>query len=691
MPPPRQALAELAAHNNAAQKGGHHNGVAIRKGICQIVSPQPTKKGSDEELFGQPKAGYLEKRSVSGVRKRWQKRYFRTNRSYLQYYKNESSARPLAAIDLRLVKEVRVALKGQAIEFELTNGILYKLRSSTREAAEEWANLLSERRKNAIAMRVEQADLNKEALACQDDANASDGVKNGGDNKTVDASDDGTESHLDNQAEDDDEGTADEDEGSKEEDEEDFFYDQSGAAATKCGMNKVYIPSLDLNAAKVEDEDDDTVGDTGDESDDADSEEEGGDAFGTDDWEEGLCSEATARGCVSDNRFATSRRTAHQSELFTVREEPLPHPWQEVIDEATSVLYYWNQENNAAQYERPNVDGSNWQDPPPAEPVAAAGATATKTTTEQGSTKGLSARDQWRKILMKAQQEKKDLQQQKEQQEKQPEQQSEQQQEEQQEESRDNTMTARDKVRRMLLSKQQPMQQQPMQQQWMPQQQPMQQQWMPQQPFMPMQQQQQQQQQLWMPQQQQQQQQQQFMPMQQPMQQQQQQQWMPPQQTEPSIFQHQQWQQHEPSLQYQHPPSCAHQHTDRSSCDGASLLTARGASSIEATVSNVFSLARHNRYDQLEQMLNGGSIHVDIKDAHGNSMLAVACQNGNKKVAKVLIRKNADLNSKNLKGNTPLHFCYAYGFGDSLGQYLISKGADSKIENDNGTTCFKGF
>ena len=47
-------------------------------------------------------------------------------------------------------------------------------------------------------------------------------------------------------------------------------------------------------------------------------------------------------------------------------------------------------------------------------------------------------------------------------------------------------------------------------------------------------------------------------------------------------------------------------------------------------------------------MLNGGSIHVEIKDAHGNTMLAVACQNGNKRVVKLLIRKGANLNSKNV-------------------------------------------
>jgi ankyrin repeat protein len=42
------------------------------------------------------------------------------------------------------------------------------------------------------------------------------------------------------------------------------------------------------------------------------------------------------------------------------------------------------------------------------------------------------------------------------------------------------------------------------------------------------------------------------------------------------------------------------------------------------------------------------------------------------------------------KGNTPLHFCYTYGFGGTLGEYLASKGADTSIRNHFGATCFEG-
>lgn len=43
------------------------------------------------------------------------------------------------------------------------------------------------------------------------------------------------------------------------------------------------------------------------------------------------------------------------------------------------------------------------------------------------------------------------------------------------------------------------------------------------------------------------------------------------------------------------------------------------------------------------------------------------------------------------RGNTALHFCFAYGYGDTLGEYLLSKGADTTAMNDDGLVCFEGI
>ncbi|KAF4131928.1 OTU-like cysteine protease domain-containing protein [Phytophthora infestans] len=81
---------------------------------------------------------------------------------------------------------------------------------------------------------------------------------------------------------------------------------------------------------------------------------------------------------------------------------------------------------------------------------------------------------------------------------------------------------------------------------------------------------------------------------------------------------------------------------------------------------DLFSAARHNHYDSVVYMLDN------------------TCQNGLKRITKLALRRGANINSQNNRGNTALHFCFAYGYGDSLGAYLISKGADTTIENDDG-------
>lgn len=77
----------------------------------------------------------------------------------------------------------------------------------------------------------------------------------------------------------------------------------------------------------------------------------------------------------------------------------------------------------------------------------------------------------------------------------------------------------------------------------------------------------------------------------------------------------------------------------------------------ENDIEDIFSAARHGRIDEIEMLLDKG-VPVDVRDQFGNTILITACQNGNKRVAKAVLRKGADINSRNFKGNTPLHYCY---------------------------------
>lgn len=84
-------------------------------------------------------------------------------------------------------------------------------------------------------------------------------------------------------------------------------------------------------------------------------------------------------------------------------------------------------------------------------------------------------------------------------------------------------------------------------------------------------------------------------------------------------------------------------------------LAAAGLS--EKDVEDVFSYARHGRCEEMERLFAKG-LPVDVRDAFGSTVLIIACQNGNKRVAKAVLRRGANINARNHKGNTPLHYCY---------------------------------
>jgi len=81
----------------------------------------------------------------------------------------------------------------------------------------------------------------------------------------------------------------------------------------------------------------------------------------------------------------------------------------------------------------------------------------------------------------------------------------------------------------------------------------------------------------------------------------------------------------------------------------------------------------------LEEIFSCFSV-PDLTDPQGNTLLHVACQNGNKRALRFLLKQGCDINAQNRNGNTPLHYAYAYKYIE-LATYLESKGADGKIAN----------
>ena len=103
----------------------------------------------------------------------------------------------------------------------------------------------------------------------------------------------------------------------------------------------------------------------------------------------------------------------------------------------------------------------------------------------------------------------------------------------------------------------------------------------------------------------------------------------------------------------------------------------------------------------------------------GNTVIMVACQNGNKRIVKCALRLGCNANAQNVfffyiiifidnlfivniwicvydllimqyKGCTGLHYCFGYQY-IPLGEYLISKGAKDTIVNNSGQTCYEGL
>jgi ankyrin repeat protein len=72
------------------------------------------------------------------------------------------------------------------------------------------------------------------------------------------------------------------------------------------------------------------------------------------------------------------------------------------------------------------------------------------------------------------------------------------------------------------------------------------------------------------------------------------------------------------------------------------------------------------------------------------TLLHVAAQNGNRRIAKLCLRRGAAVNTQTFNGQTALHYAFGYGF-EALGEYLISKGADDSITNKQGLTCYEGL
>ncbi|KAK1736866.1 ankyrin repeat domain-containing protein, partial [Skeletonema marinoi] len=133
------------------------------------------------------------------------------------------------------------------------------------------------------------------------------------------------------------------------------------------------------------------------------------------------------------------------------------------------------------------------------------------------------------------------------------------------------------------------------------------------------------------------------------------------------------------SLSIQHPTSPVHRPRTASQHSNRQSNTHQAQ---ERVIKDIFSLARHARVSDVEELLIRG-IPITSRDDNGNGILSIGCQQGSKRIAKLALRFGADINEQNESGSTPLHYCSLYQ-KTSLAEYLIKKGADTTIRNNEG-------
>jgi hypothetical protein len=128
--------------------------------------------------------------------------------------------------------------------------------------------------------------------------------------------------------------------------------------------------------------------------------------------------------------------------------------------------------------------------------------------------------------------------------------------------------------------------------------------------------------------------------------------------------------------------------------DGAHALEAEASmqQQLAAAFEELASFTRHSKYREMEEEMNSPDFNlpIDFQDDAGNTLLLIAAQNGNKRIAKLLLRRGASINKQNMAGQTVLHYAQGYGFSD-LFDYFMSKGADDTIKNADGLTCYEGL
>ncbi|HTA30149.1 MAG TPA: ankyrin repeat domain-containing protein [Candidatus Cybelea sp.] len=94
--------------------------------------------------------------------------------------------------------------------------------------------------------------------------------------------------------------------------------------------------------------------------------------------------------------------------------------------------------------------------------------------------------------------------------------------------------------------------------------------------------------------------------------------------------------------------------------------------------------ARRGETELLAAMLHHG-LPVNLSDAKGNSLLMLACYNGNLETSRMLLEHGAEVDRRNDRGQTPLGGVAFKGY-EEIVTLLLEHGADVDADNGGGMT-----
>ncbi|TDA41701.1 MAG: hypothetical protein DSO07_03190 [Thermoproteota archaeon] len=88
--------------------------------------------------------------------------------------------------------------------------------------------------------------------------------------------------------------------------------------------------------------------------------------------------------------------------------------------------------------------------------------------------------------------------------------------------------------------------------------------------------------------------------------------------------------------------------------------------------------------EKVKELLDRGA-DVNAKDIFGDTPLHIAARNGHLDIVKLLLERGADVNARNESGDTPLTAAAANGHLDVV-RFLVNRGADIDARNDSDCT-----